>query len=100
MPRSVGKPNTAYGIAKEANAKLRSQLIRNNKTPCLISMAFLFLLSRQNEIQNQKFHSCQEVVIQEERLASLGQTSVEFVHAKNPIPKVSENQISRFTGVS
>jgi hypothetical protein len=42
------------------------------------------------------FRTCQEVVIQEERLASFGQASVEFVHAKNPIPKVSGNRISRF----
>jgi hypothetical protein len=44
--------------------------------------------------------ACQEVVIQEERLASLGQASVEFVHANNPIPKASGNRISCFRGVS
>jgi len=46
------------------------------------------------------FRTCQEVVVQEERLASLGQASVEFVHANNPVPKVSGNRISRFGGVS
>jgi hypothetical protein len=35
-----------------------------------------------------------------ERLASLDQASIEFVHANNPIPKVSGNRISRFRGVS
>ena len=29
-------------------------------------------------------------------VASIGQASVEFVHANNPIPKVSGNRISRF----
>ena len=38
------------------------------------------------------------VVVQEEQLASLGQASVEFVHANNPIPNVSGNRISRFRG--
>jgi len=46
------------------------------------------------------FRTCQEVVVQKERLASLDQASVEFVHANNPIPKVSGNRISRFRGVS
>jgi hypothetical protein len=41
-----------------------------------------------------------EVVAQKERLASLGEASVEFAHANNPIPEVSGNGISRFTGVS
>ena len=30
-----------------------------------------------------------EVVAQKERLASLGQASLEFVHANNPIPEVA-----------
>jgi hypothetical protein len=42
------------------------------------------------------FQTCQEVVVQKKRLASLGQASVKFVHANNPIPKVSGNRISRF----
>ena len=42
---------------ENANAERRSQLVRNNKAPCLISRASLSQLSRQNEIQNQKFHS-------------------------------------------
>ncbi len=42
------------------------------------------------------FRTCPKVVVQEERLASLGLASVEFVHANNPIPKVSGNRISRF----
>ena len=46
------------------------------------------------------FRTCQEVVVQKERLASLDQASVAFVHANNPIPKVSGNRISRFRGVS
>jgi hypothetical protein len=46
------------------------------------------------------FRTCQEEVVQKERLASLGQASVEFVHANNPIPRVSGNRISRFRGVS
>jgi hypothetical protein len=41
-----------------------------------------------------------EVVAQKERLASFGEASVEFAHANNPIPEVSGNGISRFTGVS
>ena len=41
-----------------------------------------------------------EVVAQRGRLASLGEASVEFAHANNPIPEASGNGISRFTGVS
>jgi hypothetical protein len=33
-------------------------------------------------------------------VASIGQASVEFVHANNPIPKVSGSRILRFRGVS
>jgi hypothetical protein len=40
--------------------------------------------------------TCREVVVQEEQIASLAQASIEFVHANNPIPKVSGNRISRF----
>jgi len=42
------------------------------------------------------FRTCQELLGQKERLASLGQASVEYVHVNNPIPKVSGNRISRF----
>src|SRR6266496_3682264 len=45
------------GIAKETPTPSCVQMIRNNKTPCLNSRASLSQLSRQNEIQNQKFHS-------------------------------------------
>jgi hypothetical protein len=44
------------------------------------------------------FQTCQEVVVQKEKLASLGQPSVEFVHVNNPIPRVSGNRISCFRG--
>jgi signal-transduction protein with cAMP-binding, CBS, and nucleotidyltransferase domain len=42
------------------------------------------------------FRTCPKLLVQKERLASLGQASVEYVHVNNPIPKVSGNQISRF----
>jgi signal-transduction protein with cAMP-binding, CBS, and nucleotidyltransferase domain len=42
------------------------------------------------------FRTCQELLVQKETLASLGQASVEYVHVNNPIPKVSGNRISRF----
>jgi len=44
------------------------------------------------------FQACPEVVAQKERLTSFGHASVEFVHAHNPIPKVSRNRISCFRG--
>jgi hypothetical protein len=43
------------------------------------------------------FRACPEVVAQKERLTSFGHASVEFVHAHNPIPKVSWNRISCFS---
>jgi len=46
------------------------------------------------------FRACPEVVAQKERLASLGQASLEFVHANNLIPEVSGSGLSRFRGVS
>jgi CBS domain-containing protein len=42
------------------------------------------------------FRTCQELLLQKKRPASLGQASVEYVHVNNPIPKVSGNRISRF----
>ena len=42
------------------------------------------------------FRTCQELLVQKERLASLGQASVEYVYVNNPIPTVSGNRISRF----
>jgi hypothetical protein len=44
------------------------------------------------------FRACPEVVAQKERLTSFGHAPVEFVHAHNPIPKVSRNRISYFRG--
>jgi CBS domain-containing protein len=43
------------------------------------------------------FRTCQELLVQKERLASLCQASVEYVHVNNPIPKVSGNRISCFS---
>jgi hypothetical protein len=43
------------------------------------------------------FRACPEIVAQKEQLTSFGHAPVEFVHAHNPIPKVSRNRISCFS---
>jgi hypothetical protein len=39
--------------------------------------------------------ACPEAVAQKERLASLGQASLEFVHANNPIPEIASRRCTR-----
>jgi len=39
--------------------------------------------------------ACPEAVAQKERLVSLGQASLEFVHANNPIPEVASRRCTQ-----